>query len=128
MFCQECGTRFTEGATACSQCGKDVGQGQNSGTSTPPNPDPGQDRMASFLSFDIMITPMIMKIIYIVGSVVIVLASLVAMFTGGIAGFFGGLIGGAIALVFFRVWCEILILFFKMRGDIQQIKDGTTQK
>ena len=126
MFCQECGTRFTEGATSCSQCGKAAGQNQNSGTSIPPNQAP--DRMASFLSFDVMITPMIMKIIYIVGSVVIALAALVAMFTGGVAGFFGGLIGGAIMLVFFRVWCEILILFFKMRSDIQQIQKDTTQK
>ena len=141
MFCQECGTKFAEGTTTCSQCGPAANQVQNSGAlqASPPNPPsppsppnppnpPSQDNIGSFLSFDVMITPMIMKIIYIVGSVIIALAALVAMFTGGVPGFFGGLIGGAIMLIFFRVWCEILILFFKMRTEIQQIRNNTAQK
>ena len=125
MFCSECGAKM-EGASTCPQCGKSVNQSQNSGG--PPANMQNQDKVASFLSFDVMITPAIMKIIYIVGSVAIALGALVAMFTGGIPGFFAGLIGGAIALVFFRVWCELLILFFKMHGDIKQIKNNTTQK
>ena len=135
MFCQECGTKLTEGAAACSQCGTAAGQSQNSSgpqpgaqSGSPQGGTPNQDAMGSFLSFDLMITPSIMKIVYIVGSIVIALGALVAMFTGGVPGFFAGLIGGAIALVYFRVLCELMVLFFKMHEELKQIRTNTGQK
>ncbi|MCL2580414.1 MAG: DUF4282 domain-containing protein [Oscillospiraceae bacterium] len=139
MFCTFCGGQIPNGAGDCPQCGRkfdppagsqeaetqkfDYTQPQQS-----PPAHPGSMDFGSFLSFDVMITPMIMKIIYIIGSVVIVLAALVAMFTGGVAGVFAGLIGGALGLVYFRVICEVMILFFKMHKDIKQVRENTERK
>jgi len=76
-----------------------------------------------------MITPSIMKIIYIVGSVIIGLSTLFLMFAGGsVATFFLGLIAGAFMLVFFRVTCELLILYFKMNDNMAQVKKNTDPK
>ena len=139
MFCSVCGAALPAEATACPQCGRTVDrpQGQNSDSpppaaqppaAQPPAAMPYQGGLGSFLNFDIMITPTIMKIIYIVGSVGIAISALAVMFTGGGMGFLIGLFGGAFGLVYFRVLCEILILFFKMHGDISQIKSNTEQK
>ena len=137
-FCSACGTALPEGAVNCAQCGKPVeSQGATSPQPPPaqppappvhaPNKNPGG--FESFLNFDTMITPLIMKIIYIIGTVGIVLAMLFFMFAGGgFLGFIAGLIGGALALVYFRVMCEMLILFFKMHSDIRQIKNNSMQK
>jgi len=134
MFCSACGAELPEGTATCPQCGKAVAapENQNAGGSQPGSSQPlkpaglsSQGKMESFLDFDLMITPVIMRIIYMVGSVLIALGSLFAMFSGGLLGFLLGLIGGVFALVYFRVICEILILFFKMHKDIVRIKNNT---
>ena len=73
-----------------------------------------------------------MKIVYLVGTGLIILGTLITMFSGfalgaaaGMMGFFGGLIGGAIGLVFFRVFCESLILFFSVHKELTQINKNT---
>jgi len=76
------------------------------------------------LSFKTMLTPKIMRIYFIV------IACVIALFT--VLGFFGTLIqggvmvlaalavliGGAFYLVIFRVFCEIMILFFAMHEEL----------
>ena len=120
MFCPECKTSNLDGADTCVECG--YGKQDH-----PPRNTGGDGGVGSFLNFDIMITPMIMKIVYIVGTIGIALAMLFVMFTGGVSGFFGGLIGGALALVYFRVICELLVLYFKIHGDVRKIRNNTTK-
>ena len=77
----------------------------------------------SFLDFEIMMTPIIMKVFYIVGSILIILGSLAAPMRNDL-----GLVAGAIGLVFFRVLCEQLILFYKIHNALVNIKDNTNKK
>jgi len=134
MFCSSCGAAIPEGAANCPQCGAPVGQQQtpeapqNVNYAQPPGNRANQFDFGSFLSFDIMITPMVMRIIYIVGSGLIALTALIVMFTMGIVGFFGGLIGGSIALIVYRITCETSILFFKMHQDIRSVNENTKRQ
>ena len=150
-ICSACNTQAPDGGKHCPNCGKELlpyeeatavegpsyspppPVSQPTQYTPPPPQQPGQSgsnqqSFGSFLSFDVMITPFIMKIIYIVGSAMIILGSLFVMFTAGAIGFFGGLIGGAIALVYYRVVCELLILLFKINGNVNKIKDSFERK
>ena len=126
MNCLNCNNPLPEGAVACPSCNTPVAA--NPAPNAAPTPAPVPMPMPvqkmppggfmKFLNFEIMITPMIMKIIFIVGSAFIILGTLLAMFAGGVPGFFAGLILGPIGLVFFRVFCEQLILFFQMHKEL----------
>ena len=81
--------------------------------------------MRDILFFDKMITPKIITFIYWVMLVVVVVSGLGWMFAGQ-GGFFGrffaglfGVVGGAIAV---RIWCELLIVLFKMNEALQEIR------
>lgn len=82
----------------------------------------------AFVGFDKIVTPSIMKVFFIVGSVVIILRWLSDVISQifGLMGNFGlmsavGLIGGLFwalvwvvaALFIFRIICEVIVLFFK---------------
>lgn len=88
----------------------------------------------SFLNFDRMITPVIIKIIFYIGLVITAIFALVVFF-GGIGGgivnrdaamVFGGLLGGPLVLALgvlgIRVYCELLILFFQINETLTDIK------
>ena len=81
--------------------------------------------MLRFLTFDELITPTIISIIYWIGIVLIVLGALSSMFAG-FGAFIIGLIGAAIGLIFWRVWCEVMIILFRIHGDLSQIARNTT--
>ena len=135
MFCAKCGTKMEEGVTKCSQCEFEVDvQGTNNGITVtlPPVKLPDKGQFTRFLSFDIMITPVIMKVLYVIGSIGIILFMLFAMFRGfstsfavGVGGFFLGLIGGILGLVFYRVFCEQILLFFTMNDKLKDIRENT---
>ena len=136
MFCTKCGTKLEEGNTQCPQCGEAVGtqaktqETNNAGGVTltlPPVKLPDKSQFRSFLSFDIMITPMIMKVLYVIGSIGIIIAMLFTMFSGSVAGFFLGLLGGILGLVFYRVLCEQMLLFFTINSKLGDIRDNTTK-
>lgn len=76
--------------------------------------------MKSLLFFDSMITPKILTVVYWLALVSVVLGGLFTMFS---ASFFGGLatiIGGVIGV---RIWCELLIVIFKINENLKQIAD-----
>ena len=83
--------------------------------------------MQRFLGFDEMVTPSIISIVYWIGIVLIVLGTLSTIF-GGFVAFLGGLIAGAIGLIFWRVWCEVMIILFRIHGDLAQIARNTTPR
>ena len=132
MFCTKCGSAIPEDVAVCPQCGtsavrsasQDLANFQ-SDLSISPKPPQDSSNFQSFLNFDYMITPTIMKIIYIVGSVVIAIGALVGLFSGYTFAAVISIFGGAFALVIFRVLCEINMLFFKMHADIKKIQSNT---
>lgn len=98
-----------------------------------------------FFSFRTMITLQIIQIVYAVVAILITLASLAAMFggrhndgfsefgggglsplsmlTGG--GFFGGLIMLIVGNVGWRIWCELIIIFFRINKTLNNIEINT---
>jgi hypothetical protein len=82
--------------------------------------------MREILFFDNMLTPKIITVVYWLLLVMAVVGGLGSMF-GGYGGlsfgsFFMGLlyiIGGAIAA---RIWCELMIVLFKMNEALQDIR------
>lgn len=145
MFCTTCGNNLSETNGKCPNC-EIAATAQVSAApvdSTPipavtqPQPAPSVQQpmptkpnplsnfdYQSFLSFKAMITPRIIKFIYMVGAGLIALASLFIMFTGGVSGFFGGLFGGLLAQVVFRVYCETLMLFFVIHRELRESNGG----
>ncbi|MFK2827105.1 DUF4282 domain-containing protein [Bacillus sp. B190/17] len=84
--------------------------------------------MDRFLSFDKMVTPTIIKIIFWVGVVMSVLSG-IGTIAAGISSPYGsglGVIMGLLTLVIgpllVRVYCELLIIFFKMHESLKRIE------
>lgn len=75
-----------------------------------------------FASFDKMLTPTIIKIIFWLGVIFFVITGLVAMFEGGVA-ILGGLLTIILGPLFVRIYCEMLILFFKIHDSINALND-----
>ena len=87
---------------------------------------------SDFTRFDKMITPTIIKILFYVGVILSVIF--------GIAEIFGGIIGEDGALVFMgfltlllgplftRVYCELLIVIFKIHQNLKEINDKIEKK
>lgn len=81
-----------------------------------------------FFSFDKMITPVIIKIIFIIGLIITTLIGLSMVFSGLRAHYGGGVqvFFGLIILifgpVFVRVNCELMIVVFKIHEALEDIK------
>lgn len=86
--------------------------------------------MEDFLKFRKMITPVIIQILFwigVAGSVLgglIVIATSFGRYGSGAAGFLGGLLMLVLGPVFVRVYCEILILLFKINESLVDIKEN----
>jgi preprotein translocase subunit SecY len=81
-----------------------------------------------------MITPVIIQILFWVGVGAAVIGALVVMamsfgsYGGGAAQFLGGLVMLVLGPVMVRIYCELLILFFRMNETLTEIKDGLAKK
>ncbi len=81
-----------------------------------------------FLFFDTMITPRIITFIYWILLLVVIGYGFSQMF-GGYSGFTIGkfltgflyMIGGAVVV---RIWCELMIVIFKINENLQKLKDN----
>jgi len=155
MYCPACGSAVDKNAESCPECGKSFEQlnfeqsSNEDRASLPPPPPltpppsfttpppyrpqgmPGPYRAADgfdfrrFLTFEVMVTPVIIKVLYIIGSVIIAVTALIAMVAamsnGSFLGFFSSVLGGLIGLVAYRVWLEILILLFNIYKELKEI-------
>ena len=83
----------------------------------------------NLMNFDTFVAPTLIRIVYWVGIVFIVLGTLMGAVGGGMmAGSYGGgfnpltflitLVGGAAALLFWRVMCEIWIVIFSINDRL----------
>ena len=90
--------------------------------------------MEDFLKFRKMITPVIIQILFWVGAASCVIAALVVIALsfgssgGGAAQFLGGLLMLVLGPVLVRIYCELLILFFRMNETLTDIKNGLAKK
>jgi len=82
--------------------------------------------MNDILNFDNMLTPKIITFVYWIMLLVVVFGGLGSMFGGPggftIGKFFMGFVyaaGGAVAV---RIWCELMIVAFKMNEALQEIR------
>lgn len=71
-----------------------------------------------------MITPVVIQIIFWIGVVVTMIAGFIQLFGGGFAVMTGFLtiILGPIAV---RIYCEIIIIFFKINDHLRAIQQNT---
>ena len=74
-----------------------------------------------------MVTPKIITVLYWLMLLVVLFSGLGFMFGGGAAGhwflsFIGGLIGIAVGAIMVRVYCELMIVLFKMNEALQDIR------
>jgi len=85
--------------------------------------------MNNFLNFDKMLTPTIIKIVFWIGAGLSVLMGLLMIiqgagaYYGGGASIFMGLLTIVIGPFVVRIYCELLIIFFKMNETLQDVKD-----
>ncbi|MBD1571579.1 DUF4282 domain-containing protein [Aliivibrio sp. S10_S31] len=77
--------------------------------------------MKDIFFFDSMLTPKIITIVYWLLLVSAVVSGIGTMFAGyekNILGGLGIIVGGAIGA---RIWCELLIVLFKIHENLQKI-------
>lgn len=77
--------------------------------------------MKDIFTFDSMLTPKIITFVYWLMLLATLVSGIGAMFTEYGGGFISGLfiiIGGAIGS---RIWCELLIVLFKIHENLQKL-------
>jgi hypothetical protein len=82
--------------------------------------------VSDFLSFDTFITPKIIRIVFALGLLLIALATLVRVVLGIwqlsiIGGIILPLIGACIVTLLWRIYCELILVFFDMRDKLADL-------
>jgi len=77
--------------------------------------------MQDYLSFRKMITPAFIQIIFWIGVAGIVLAGLFAMDQS----ILGGLLGIVVGLLVWRIYCELMLILFKIYERLGEISNNT---
>lgn len=72
------------------------------------------------LFFDDMLTPKIITVIYWLGLLSVVFGAIGLIFAGNFFSGLGLLIFGAVGV---RVWCELLIVMFKIHENLKKLAD-----
>lgn len=81
--------------------------------------------MRDIFFFDKMLTPKIITFVYWVMLVGAVIGGLASMFRGygfSFTSFIMGIIYAIVGVVVARIWCELLIVLFKMNEALQEIR------
>lgn len=79
-----------------------------------------------FTKFDKMITPTIIKFLFWVGVALSVIAGLAMLFQGGVSSLFG-ILTIVIGPLFTRLYCELLIVIFKIHENLVAIRQQSEQ-
>ncbi len=77
--------------------------------------------MKDVFFFDSMLTPKIIIFIYWLGLISVVVGAIGSMFSGYGGGFWSGLGILLFGLIGTRIWCELLIVLFKINENLQKI-------
>jgi hypothetical protein len=82
--------------------------------------------MNDFLSFRKMITPVFIQVIFWIAVAMCVIAALISMVSpGGFAGILSGLLMLVIGPFVVRIYCELLIIMFRIYDELVAIRTGT---
>ena len=139
-FCRRCGTAL-QGVDELQAEKEVVSQSETEAATTtsqsvvPPlrkpapaaQPSGGGSFVKEFLNFDKMITPSIIKFVFWIGSGLTILSGLIMMISGAASSYGGGIqvfLGILTILIgpfVIRIYCELLILFFKIHETLQEI-------
>lgn len=76
--------------------------------------------MNELLNFDTMVTPKFISVFYWLLLLFVLVSGLGVMFTGSVL---GGLLAIVIGAIGVRVWCELLIVMFKIHENIKKIAE-----
>ena len=79
--------------------------------------------MKNIFFFDSMLTPKIITFVYwlmLLGSVI---GGVSTMFNSYSGGFWMGLVTLVGGVIFARIWCELLIVLFKIHENLQRLAD-----
>jgi hypothetical protein len=83
--------------------------------------------MDDYLTFRKMITPIIIQVVFWIGAVLIALIALWQIFSGATANYGGGslVLKGLVFLLlgplFWRIFCELLIVIFRINDTLTEI-------
>jgi hypothetical protein len=82
--------------------------------------------MSDFLSFDSFITPKIIRVVFVLGLLLIAIGTLFRVIWGIwelslITGVVLPLIVACIAALLWRIYCELLLVFFDMRDKLAEL-------
>ena len=80
--------------------------------------------MGDFLRFETMITPAVIQIVFWVAVVILVIAGFIQLFGGGFA-VVSGLLTMILGPLAARIYCEIIIIFFRINDHLRQIQHNT---
>lgn len=92
--------------------------------------------LIDFLQFKRMVTLQVIPILYAIVAVIITLGGIALMFSGGNSrgfgdslmpqgGFFSGLIFLVIGNILWRMWCEFILVLFRVNKNLQDIERNT---
>lgn len=88
--------------------------------------------MYDFLTFRTMVTPVIIQVLFwigvafsIIGGLIMIVAGLADLNRGGPALMLVGMMYIVAGPVVVRVYCELLILFFRMNETLTEIRNNT---
>jgi Domain of unknown function (DUF4282) len=82
--------------------------------------------MSDFLSFDTFITPKIIRVVFVLGLLLIALVTLIRVVIGIwqlsiLAGVILPLVVACVVTLLWRIYCELLLVFFDMRDKLAEI-------
>lgn len=91
-----------------------------------------RSEIGDYLKFNKMITPLFIQALFWVGAVLIVLAGLIGIITslvnGAFLAAFLGLLAMLIGPILWRIYCELIIVMFKINGHLNEIKNTQKEK
>ena len=82
--------------------------------------------MSDFLSFDTFITPKIIRVVFVLGLLLIAISTLITVVIGIwqlaiIRGVILPLILACVGALLWRIYCELLLVFFDMRDKLADL-------
>jgi hypothetical protein len=82
--------------------------------------------MSDFLSFDTFITPRIIRIVFALGLLLIAIATVIRVVIGIwsfslLTGIILPLVGACVVGLLWRIYCELILVFFDMRDKLAEI-------
>ena len=85
--------------------------------------EPKELSLQSLLSFEHMLTPIFIRVLYVLGILACIFFGVGAIFRGGgLVGFVGGLFAMIVGVFFVRIGCEALIVAFQINETLSDIR------